>query len=55
MLARLNAIPGISISPDRVSSRPSIKLALLKPPDAVDAFIAVWEWYIDQVRETAQS
>jgi len=47
---KLNAIPGIDISEEGISGRPSFPLATLSQPGVLDQFLRVFDWYLDRVR-----
>lgn len=46
----LNRIPGVAIPEDRLTKYPSITLSLLTSPEALDQFLAVFDWVIEDVR-----
>lgn len=48
LLARLNSLPEVAIPPDGIDRMPSIRLADLQA--VIDDYLAVWDWYLDQVR-----
>ncbi len=48
---RLNKIPGVEIPPDKITSRPTIPLAVLTNDAALKAFLGVLDWYIEKVKE----
>ncbi|MDZ3838807.1 MAG: hypothetical protein U0S49_15685 [Rhodospirillales bacterium] len=50
MLARLNAIPGVSIAPDRADKRPSIPVGVLTDPAALRHFLSVLDWAVAEIR-----
>jgi hypothetical protein len=50
---RLNNIPGISLPEEAQKYRPSIALAVLAAPGAMEEFLQVWDWYIETVRTVA--
>lgn len=50
MLARFNQVHGISLDPTRVNGEPMVDLALLAEPQARDAFLAVLDWFVLEVR-----
>lgn len=52
LLDKLNQVPGVAIPADALDRRPSIKLAALAAPASLDAFLAVWDWYVEEVRKT---
>ncbi|MBM3981295.1 MAG: hypothetical protein FJ304_13600 [Planctomycetes bacterium] len=47
---RLTAIPGVEIRADALARRPTLPLAALAEPARLAQFLAVWDWYLDQVR-----
>lgn len=47
---RLNEIPGVNISAERITKRPSIKLQTLSAGTSLDQFLAVFDWYLETVR-----
>jgi hypothetical protein len=47
---RLNRIPGVEISTDAISRRPSIPLAVLTDDAALKAFLGVLDWYVAEVK-----
>jgi hypothetical protein len=49
MLRRLNEIPGVAIPADAIARRPSIPLATLAAGETAERFLAVFDWYHDQV------
>lgn len=50
LLDRLNAIPGVSISPSKIAQRPSIALAKLRAESALDHFIATLDWAWQEIQ-----
>jgi hypothetical protein len=50
MLARLNAIPGVRLTPDVIRRRPNLPLKLFVDPEARRQLIGAFEWYLDEVR-----
>jgi hypothetical protein len=48
--AKLNDIPGVQIREDAISKRPNVKLAVLEEDDALDSFVAVFDWYLERIR-----
>ncbi len=52
---RLNEIPGVNISADRLAKRPSIPLQALTDEAALRQFLAAFDWYIETVRGAAAS
>jgi len=49
LLNKLNAIEGVSISPDKITKYPSIRLSVLENENSLKQFFAVYEWFIEQV------
>lgn len=52
MLAKLNAIEGISIPADAIRRRPGVPLAALTDETALDQFLAVFDWFIAEVKKS---
>lgn len=50
LLKRLNAIPGVSIPENAIVRRPSIPFSTLAKDDALQQFIAAFEWMIGEIR-----
>ena len=50
MLAKLNDIPGVSISPDRLEKRPSIDLDIFSGSAELEQFFKIFEWYLDLIK-----
>lgn len=55
MQRRLNDIPGVRISAIALDKRPSIPLALLTPPEAMDKFLSAMNWWAVEVRKGTAS
>jgi len=53
ILHRLNEIPGVSIPENALNRRPSIPLAVLARDGNMEKFLAVFDWYLDEVRAAA--
>ena len=49
LLRRLNEVPGISLPADAITRRPSIPLGKLSDEDALSQFLAVFDWYVEEV------
>ena len=49
-LRRLNGIAGLSIPEDAITRTPSVRLALLAVPEALDSFKGVLDWFCETVR-----
>lgn len=49
LLARLNAIPGVSLAPDAIRGRPTFPLTALAAPGNVTRFLEVGSWVRDEV------
>jgi len=52
LLERLNTIPGVSISRESIRRYPKIRLATLLDEKVLQQFLAVYDWYLDEVRKT---
>ena len=52
LLRRMNAIPGIDISEDEVSRRPSIPLAVFQDQAVLTQFLQTLEWFTQEVKST---
>ncbi|MFN7946608.1 MAG: hypothetical protein U0Z53_14755 [Blastocatellia bacterium] len=50
LLRRLNQIPGVSISEDSLSRRPSIALSALKDPASLNVFFEAIAWVIQTIK-----
>jgi len=50
LLDKLNAIPGISLPPDRINRRPSFRLELLRDEAVLDRFLAVVKWMVEEIK-----
>lgn len=50
LLNRLNSIPGVRISPDALSKRPSVDLQILQSPSAMKQFLDCFDWVIEQIK-----
>jgi hypothetical protein len=53
ILRRLNEIPGIAIPEGSVSRRPNVALDVLARDGNMDRFLAVFDWFLDEVRNPA--
>lgn len=53
LLARLNAIPGISWPEDVIARRPSIPFSVLTNEGALQQFFAAFEWMISEIQSSA--
>ena len=52
ILQRLNNIEGVSIPADGIKKRPSIKLSILAAPGALENFLAVFDWMIEEIKKS---
>jgi hypothetical protein len=52
LIARFNEIDGVSIEADKVRKRPSISLALLQAPTALDKFIRIFADTVTEYKHT---
>ncbi len=50
LLDRLNTVPGISLPDSAVSKRPGIPLLDLSKGDALDNFLAVYDWFLEEIK-----
>jgi hypothetical protein len=50
LLRRLNNIPGISLPPDSIARRPSIKIVARDDAETLHGFLSVMRWVADQIR-----
>ena len=50
LLGHLNAIPGVSIPEDAIGRRPGIPLSVFVVPGALEQFLEVLDWLVDQLR-----
>ena len=50
LLARLKAIPGVSLPDDAIGRRPSIPLSTLQDQTALDQFLEIFDWFLDQIK-----
>ncbi|MGH7928187.1 MAG: hypothetical protein ACREQV_10355 [Candidatus Binatia bacterium] len=50
LLAKMNAIPGLSFAPEAIAKRPGFPLKLLAEPGALEKFKVAIEWMIQQIR-----
>jgi hypothetical protein len=54
LLDRLNAVPGVRIPTDGIARRPSVRLSLLTEQEALDQFLGVFDWAIEQIKAQPQ-
>jgi hypothetical protein len=47
---RLSEIPGVQISPERLSGKPRFALSLLSAPSSMKQFTDTWLWTLDMIR-----
>ncbi len=50
LLEKLNRINGVSISPDKLSGRPTIPIRVLSDKREYQKFIDVYKWFIEEVK-----
>jgi hypothetical protein len=50
LLTRLNQLPGIRLPDEVLERRPSIPMAVLTSEQAMQQFLAVGDWYLDEIR-----
>jgi hypothetical protein len=56
MLHRLNAVPGIALPENFINNRrPSVPLSALAPEANLERFLAVFDWYLEQIRAAASA
>lgn len=53
LLDRLNQIPGVALSEDKINKRPSFMLSVLEDPAHFNQFVGVLDWFIETVRRHA--
>lgn len=51
LLKRLNHITGIDLPVDSLNRRPSISIEVLKHENQLEQFLAVWDWYLEEVHK----
>ena len=47
---KLNAIPDVSIPEDGIERRPNVPLQVLTLPGALDRFLEVLDWMVNEIR-----
>ncbi|MCP4536171.1 MAG: hypothetical protein GY832_03405 [Chloroflexi bacterium] len=50
LLARLNAIPGVSLPDDAIARRPGIPLSTLADESALQQFLHVFDWVVQEIK-----
>ena len=50
LLDRLNALPGVAIPGEKITQRPSIRLAVLSVPDVLERFLAIYDWVVSEIK-----
>jgi hypothetical protein len=55
ILHRLNEIPGVAIPESSISRRPNISLEVLARDGNMARFLAVYDWFLEEVRSAAAS
>ncbi len=50
LAARLMAISGVRIPDDGITRRPSFRMNLLNTHEKLDQFLAVWDWYLEEIQ-----
>lgn len=50
LLSRLNAIPGVNLSPAKIASRPSIALEKFGAETALEQFLAILDWALQEIK-----
>jgi hypothetical protein len=51
LLKRLNAVPGVRISPDAITLRPPVRLAEIAQANGVTHFVSVLDWVVELIRD----
>lgn len=51
LLNHLNSIPGVSLSQNSITKRPSIKLSVLAEGDNVEKFLDIYCWFLKQIKQ----
>jgi len=54
LLDRLNALPGVQITDDKLTKRPSISFDLLRDAEVLNGFLAAMEWTATTIRQGEQ-
>lgn len=54
LLDRLNRIPGVNISEERLAKYPSFPLRVLTDSAALDQFLAAFDWVVEEIRRTRE-
>jgi hypothetical protein len=49
LLQRLNALPGVTIPPDAITRRPSIRLSVVQDETVLQQFLAICDWIIQEI------
>lgn len=49
LMEKLNDIPGISLTRDVITRRPSVPLAIFRDEENLKTFLSIYEWYISQI------
>jgi hypothetical protein len=52
ILRRLNEVEGVKIPVDAIKRRPSIKLSLLSEQKALEKFLSIFDWMLDEIRKS---
>lgn len=52
LLSRLNAIPGVNLSPTKIASRPSITLEKFRTEAALEQFLVILDWALQEIKAT---
>ncbi|MEZ4701963.1 MAG: hypothetical protein R2834_16640 [Rhodothermales bacterium] len=50
LMQKLNQIPGVALSPSRISMRPSFPIAVLTKPENLARLFEIWEEYLERIR-----
>jgi len=52
ILGKLNEIDGVDIRADAITRRPSIKLSLLSEQKALEKFLSVFDWMLEEIKKS---
>ena len=50
LLGKLNNLPNIDLSEDKIHIRPGIKLSVFKNQKLIDDFLDIWDWFVDEIK-----
>jgi hypothetical protein len=52
LLRKLNEIPGVELTDDAISKKPSVQLALFRNDESLKKLFEVLEWFVSEARTT---